>query len=135
MSNEFEPGDEMQRRVVNTDASLSVVLGGAGTGKTTCASAAARRYLEHRGRTDQDRVLFLSFSRASVSRIADRSQHILGSYRARVDITTFHALAWSIVGRFGSIIGQSSPTLAAPAYHRLNPTSDALGYDDLIPAA
>lgn len=135
MSSSFEPSCDEQRKIIHTDAPLTVVLGGAGTGKTTCASAASRRYLEHRARTDGDRTLFLSFSRASVSRIADRSQNILGPYKSRVDITTFHALAWSIVNRFGSIIGLPTPTLASPAYHRLNPSADALEYDDLIPSS
>lgn len=135
MSDDFEPSGDEQRRIVDTDAPLTVVLGGAGTGKTTCASAAARRYLEHCARTDADRVLFLSFSRTSVSRIADRARDILGPYRPRVEITTFHALAWSIVARFGSIIGHPDPSLASPAYHRLNPSAGALAYDDLIPKA
>lgn len=135
MPDKFEPSGDEQRRIIETDEPFTVVLGGAGTGKTTCASAAARRYLEHSSRNDRDRVLFLSFSRSSVSRITDRSQDILSSCAPRVEITTFHALAWSIVSRFGSIVGHRNPTLASPAYHRLNPSSGALEYDDLIPDA
>ena len=129
------PSGNEQQRVVDEDARLTVVLGGAGTGKTTCASAAARRYLEDQARSHLDRVLFLSFSRASVSRITDRAHGVLGSFRDRIDITTFHSLAWNIVSRFGSIVGLPSPTLGSPAHHRIHAASTALHYNDLIPTA
>lgn len=56
-----------QAQVVATEAELTVVLGGAGVGKTTSALAAAAAHLERvRETKPHDRVLFLSFSRASL---------------------------------------------------------------------
>lgn len=128
----FEPTAE-QSRVIDSTLPLLVVLGGAGTGKTTTACAAARAHLERQD--GQDRVLFLSFSRASVSRVLQRARAVVGPWGPFIDVTTFHALAWSIVRRFGSILGHESPVLRPPAYRRLLDDPDSLEYKDLIPLA
>lgn len=128
----FEPTTE-QRRVIDSALPLLVVLGGAGTGKTTTACAAARAHLERQD--GPDRVLFLSFSRASVSRVLQRARGVVGPWSPLIEVTTFHALAWSIVRRFGAILGHEKPVLRPPAYHRLLDEPESLEYDDLIPSA
>jgi DNA helicase-2/ATP-dependent DNA helicase PcrA len=138
-----------QRAVIDSTGDVVVVLGGAGTGKTTTAAAAARAHLE---RSDAlrsasgisrraasspgpDRVLFLSFSRASVARITDRSRTILGPYSDRVEVTTFHALAWRLIRRFGSAIDLPDPYLLTKAQAMLFNVTGALHYRDLVPKA
>lgn len=128
----FEPGSE-QQRVIESTLPLLVVLGGAGTGKTTTACAAARAHLERQ--ETPDRVLFLSFSRASVSRVLQRARGLVGSWSSHIEVTTFHALAWSIVRRFGPILGHENPVLRPPAYHRLVQEPGSLEYNHLIPLA
>lgn len=128
----FEPTTE-QRPVIDSTLPLMVVLGGAGTGKTTTACAAARAHLERQD--GPDRVLFLSFSRASVSRVLQRARGVVGPWSPFVEVTTFHALAWSIVRRFGAILGHENPVLRPPAYHRLLNEPESLEYGDLIPVA
>lgn len=95
----FEPNCE--QRDVMTDPVL-LVLGGAGTGKTTAAANAAVEHLRlagaRRGRRDPTpRVLFLSFSRASVAQVVERSSGVLGERLSQVEFTTFHGLAWQLV--------------------------------------
>jgi DNA helicase II / ATP-dependent DNA helicase PcrA len=131
----FEPRGTEQQKIISTEAQLTVVLGGAGTGKTTCALAAASSHLERTGASAQQRVLFLSFSRASVSRIADHCQGVLGRHAAHIDISTFHALAYSIVRRFGSLVGRPNVMLVSPPRERLDPDSGTIGYQHLIPLA
>lgn len=133
--NNFVPAGGEQYSVINTQAPLTVVLGGAGTGKTTCALAAARAHVERLHSHQDAKVLFLSFSRASVRRIADRGRDLLGKSQDFIEISTFHALAFGIVRKFGSLIGNPCATLTSPADHLINPDSDALGYEDLIPLA
>ena len=133
--NAFEPRGPEQRRVIESYRPLLVVLGGAGTGKTVCALAAASAHLLRESTPPDDRVLFLSFSRAAVARIEERARGVLGPERARVDVSTFHALAYSIVRRFGSLVGQERPVLVSPARQRLAATPESVGYDDLIPLA
>lgn len=131
----FEPRGDEQRQVVESDAPLLVVLGGAGTGKTVSALAAARTHLARPGAPTSDRVLFLSFSRAAVARIGERARGVLDTERERVDIFTFHSLAFSIVRRFGSVIGQPDPVLVSPARKLVGSIPGSVGYDDLLPMA
>lgn len=131
----FEARSNEQRRVIETKSDLTVVLGGAGTGKTTCALAAAAAHLERTTGSPTQRALFLSFSRASVSRIANHSRGVLGAQAQKVDISTFHALAYSIVRRFGNIIGKSNVKLVSPPRERLDSRPGAIGYKHLIPLA
>lgn len=137
-----------QREVIASSDPVLLVLGGAGTGKTTTAAATARHHLEAGGQrsaptrfTPQDgaaprRVLFLSFSRASVARIIERSGPLLGSSAGQVDVTTFHALAWSMIRRFGSLIDRPDPYLMTEAQAKLfAPDERVLRYPDLVPKA
>lgn len=125
-----------QSRVVNTQANLTVVLGGAGVGKTTSALAAAHDHLVRVENTKpHDRVLFLSFSRSSVARIASRMHTILGPRSAQVDIMTFHSLAFSIVRRFGGLVGHGDAVLVSPAREKLGLAQHEIGYGRLIPLA
>jgi DNA helicase-2/ATP-dependent DNA helicase PcrA len=131
----FEPRGPEQQKIINTEAELTVVLGGAGTGKTTCALAAASAHLERMRTSPTQRVLFLSFSRASVSRIADHSQGVLGQFAPYVEISTFHAFAYSVVRRFGSLVGRPNVTLVSPPRECLDSNAEAIGYRHLIPLA
>lgn len=131
----FEPRGDEQREVIESTAPLTVVLGGAGTGKTTSALAAAQAHLVREGAAPGERVLFLSFSRASVARIIDRGSGVLGKQRDQVDVMTFHALAFSIVRRFGSLLDLPDPVLVSPPRQRLGAPDGSIGYDQLIPLA
>lgn len=141
----FTPNPTQLEVIESTDPVL-LVLGGAGTGKTTTAAAAARHHLEAGGQTAAPtrftsqhadaprRVLFLSFSRASVARIIERSGPLLGSSAGQVEVTTFHALAWSVIRRFGSLIDRPDPYLMTEAQAKLfAPDERVLRYPDLVP--
>ncbi|MBY3989558.1 UvrD-helicase domain-containing protein [Rhodococcus fascians] len=130
----FAPQNPQQKRVVETHAELTVVLGGAGVGKTTSALAAADAHLERVAESKTfDRVLFLSFSRSSVARIASRADEILGRRGSQVDIMTFHSLAFSVVRRFGSLVGRGDAILVSPAREKLVLAENEIGYSKLIP--
>ncbi|PPF28183.1 MULTISPECIES: UvrD-helicase domain-containing protein [unclassified Rathayibacter] len=125
-----------QAQIVETEAELTVVLGGAGVGKTTSALAAAAAHLDRvQDAKPHERVLFLSFSRASVGRIASRTSEVLGKSADRVDVMTFHSLAFSIVRRFGSMIGRGDVVLVSPAREKLGLAGNEIGYGSLLPLA
>lgn len=132
----FEPRAGQEQVLTATDPVL-VVLGGAGTGKTTTAAAAVRKTLDEvqASGAGPRRALFLSFSRAAVSQIIDRSNSLLGRQADLVQITTFHAFAWQLVKRWGAAIGVSEPNLISPSEARLFSTSSGITYDDLLPLA
>ncbi|MEO3875929.1 UvrD-helicase domain-containing protein [Nonomuraea sp. B12E4] len=133
-----------QQDVIDAHDPVLLVRGGAGTGKTTTAAAAVRAHLQRhdsaqahlpRGQRQPARALFLSFSRTAVAQILERSADILGPYRDRVQVTTYHAFAWRLLQQYGTAIGQPDPQLTSPAEARLLPTTVTVQYSDLLPAA
>lgn len=148
----YVPSDE-QRAVIDSGAPVIVVVGGAGAGKTTtAAAAAARRLADDDARrsairrstpfgqapvlSSAKRVLFLSFSRTSVSQIIDRATSVLGAYQGRIDVVTFHGLAWRVLKDFGRHYGAPHPLhVRSAAETQLGVETPGLTYDELIPAA
>lgn len=134
-----------QQEVIEADDPALLVLGAAGTGKTTTAAAAVRAELERRDvssavgndRRPQPlaRALFLSFSRASVAQILDRASGVLGPYQPRVEITTFHAFAWRMLRRWGGAVGLKEPTLQSDSEAKLFRVDGTLRYTELLPRA
>lgn len=132
----FEPRPG-QESVLDAEDPVLVVLGGAGTGKTTVAAAAVRRILDgaRASAAQPRRALFLSFSRAAVGQIADRTSGTLGPQADFVEITTFHAFAWHLIRRWGGAIGLTDPKLISPSEAKLFGASSGITYDDLLPLA
>ena len=148
----YGPSDE-QRAVIDSSAPVVVVLGGAGAGKTSTAAAAAADRLaaddatraaarrsaplgSFRPLMPVQRVLFLSFSRTSVSQIIDRSSSVLGGYRPRIDVMTFHGLAWRVLNDFGRHFGVPQPLrVRSSSETNLGVGLPGLTYHELIPEA
>lgn len=137
----------------STDPIL-LVSGGAGTGKTTTAVAAARAHLEasdrlllearqeaaRRGERARlpapGRVLFLSFSRTAVAQILDRAATVIGGLGPRLEVATFHGFAWRVITGFGAHHGYPPPqTVLSQANQTVPGAPPGLTYDQLIPAA
>jgi DNA helicase-2/ATP-dependent DNA helicase PcrA len=142
-----------QQAVITSKNPVVIVIGGAGSGKTTTAAAAASRRLaeiEH-GRAvsraatlpgtpvvlpPRNRVLFVSFSRTAVSQIIDRSAEVLGPLRDRVDVVTFHGLAWRILNHFGRFYDHPHPVrVQSRAESDVSTKFPGVSYDELVPAA
>ncbi len=137
----FEDLDSRQREVVDTvvksdDATL--VLGRPGTGKTTTALWSARTFLGTSDEKPDPRVLFLTFSRTAVSQIMARSPGVLSGFADRVEVLTFHGLAYRLLKVFGRYAGYgpAPPSIqSATRYKLLGHDRSKLRYDDLIPGA
>jgi len=84
-----------------------LVKGGPGSGKTTISIIKADMLVSKALRPGQ-KVLFLSFARATVARVAealdDRLQN-RAQTRSRVDIDTYHAFFWRLLKTHGYLIG------------------------------
>lgn len=140
---DFEALTPEQRAVVDSDAPISLVLGGAGVGKTTTALWAARRHLtddpSFGRRSATRRTLFVTFSRTAVSQIQGRSTGVVDGLGDRIEILTFHGLAYRIVRSFGRFAGLGADaTLQGAARGRLlgSPASvTELTYGQLLPIA
>jgi DNA helicase-2/ATP-dependent DNA helicase PcrA len=140
--------------VISSKTPVTVVLGGAGTGKTTTAAAATATHLytvdiarEQQRRAmvaagnvtalpPRGRALFLSFSRTAVAQVIDRAAGVVGSMLERIDVVTFDGFAWRIINDFGSGYGYPpSLRILSEAERKVPGTPAGMTYNDLIPAA
>jgi DNA helicase-4 len=96
-----------QRRAVVTDEDATLVLAGAGSGKTSVITAKAA-YLLERGIRKPGEILLMAFGKDAAAEIAERIERRCGE---SVVAKTFHALAYGIIGE---VEGQA-PALAAHA--------------------
>lgn len=95
-------------RILSADGHV-VVTGGPGCGKTTVALRKALLRIEA-GLLPGQKVLFLSFSRAAVARIAQAARADLPrDARKNLDIQTFHSLFWQLVRGHGYLLGATGP--------------------------
>ena len=109
---ESHPLTPEQRTAIVTDEDATLVLAGAGSGKTSVITAKAA-YLIERGIRQPNEILLLAFGKDAASEMAQRIEQRSG---VPVVATTFHALAYGIIR---DVEGQA-PALAAHA------TDDAL---------
>jgi DNA helicase-2/ATP-dependent DNA helicase PcrA len=80
-------------------------MGGPGSGKTTLALMKATKRITN-GLSPGQRVLFLSFSRAAVARIADAAKgQIPTDQQSMLSIQTFHSFFWHILQGYAYLLG------------------------------
>jgi DNA helicase-4 len=101
---ESKPLTPEQREAVVVDEDATLVLAGAGAGKTSVITAKAA-YLVEAGIRRPEEILLLAFARDAAQEMSERVQARSG---APIVARTFHALAYDIIG----IVEGSKPALA-----------------------
>jgi DNA helicase-2/ATP-dependent DNA helicase PcrA len=94
-----------QATVLNTSGHL-LITGGPGSGKTTVSILKAGPLAANL--PAGQKVLFLSFARATVSRVVEAIEHeqrIPAEQKRRIDVETYHSLFWRILKAHGYLIG------------------------------
>lgn len=97
---------EKQREVMGAEGHL-LVTGGPGSGKTTVSILKAAQIAEQHLRPGQ-KVLFVSFARATVSRVVEAieyEQKIPPAQKRRIDVETYHSFFWRILRAHGYLTG------------------------------
>ena len=97
---------QTQTIVLATDGH-QLVTGGPGSGKTTVSILRAAKIARDTLKPGQ-RVLFLSFARATVSRVLeaiDEEKDLSSSERARIEVDTYHSFFWRILKTHGYLVG------------------------------
>jgi DNA helicase-2/ATP-dependent DNA helicase PcrA len=84
-----------------------LVTGGPGSGKTTVSILKVVQIVESHLRPSQ-KVLFLSFARATVARVVEAieyEQKVPLAQRRRIDVETYHSFFWRIIKAHGYLVG------------------------------
>lgn len=127
-SNRIRPMEltEKQRIVMKATGHL-LVMGGPGSGKTTISILKAAQIAEQDLRPGQ-KILFLSFARATVSRVLeaiDYEHDIPAAHRRRIDVETYHSFFWRILKAHGYLIRLPR------RLHVLTPPDEAIALSDV----
>jgi DNA helicase II / ATP-dependent DNA helicase PcrA len=103
-----------QTTVLEAEENL-VVLGRPGSGKTSVALWKARRYIERGFSEDFQRVLFLSFSKAAVERMAHESKlELPATLRSSLKLATYHSFCFEILSSHCTLVGLRQPFMTLP---------------------
>lgn len=92
--------DEDQRRVVLSDEDYTLVIAGAGAGKTTTIAAKVRYLVEKKG-IDPSKILIVSFTNKAVDELIERIKDGLG---INCPISTFHSAGYAILRKKDDVI-------------------------------
>jgi DNA helicase-2/ATP-dependent DNA helicase PcrA len=86
-----------------------LVLGGPGSGKTTIALFKAKEEISQNKLKPRQKVLFLSFARATVTRVAQGLQDLgfTDDVTKLIEINTYHGFTWSILKSHGYLLNGS----------------------------
>ncbi len=117
---------EKQIQVLDVDGPL-LVTGGPGAGKTTISIFKAAQVAEAVLRPGQ-KVLFLSFARATVSRVVEAiefEQKIPKEIKRRIDVETYHSFFWRILKAHGYLAGLPRDLTI------LTPSAEAIALSDI----
>ncbi len=87
--------DDEQRRVVLSDEDYTLVIAGAGAGKTTTVSAKVRYLVEKKG-ISPEQILVISFTNKAVGELRDKINKALN---ISCPVTTFHKTGYAILRR------------------------------------
>jgi DNA helicase-2/ATP-dependent DNA helicase PcrA len=138
---------EKRQALIDSSRHL-LVLGGPGCGKTTIALVKAATILSGETIRSVQKVLFLSFARATIGRVLeDVKCRVPEPQHRRLEISTYHGFEWRIIQSFGYLVtghkrvrllsppDESSRMAGVPSanrrekLHELLETEQLLGFD------
>lgn len=83
----------------------AIVLGGPGSGKTTIALLKADQEIRSGILKPGQRILFLSFARATIARVAQHAGKLLSAKDfSSLDINTYHGFTWNLLRSHGYLM-------------------------------
>lgn len=118
--------NEKRAQIVVSDEHL-LVLGGPGSGKTHVALLKADAILRSSKLLSGQTILFLSFARSTVARLAEKAGSLVnqGSGK-RLELNTYHGFAWNVLRSHGYLLQPRSSL-------KLLPPPEAASHLSVIP--
>ena len=101
---------EKQQEILGSDNNL-LVIGGPGSGKTTISILKAAQIAESLESSEQ-KVLFLSFARATISRVIEaieQEHNLPPKLKRQISVETYHSFFWRILNTHGYLAGLQRP--------------------------
>lgn len=84
-----------------------LVLGGPGSGKTTISLIKGTKIIDSPEWSSSQKVLFLSFARATVARVIEHLQNIIPMQKKNCfEISTYHGFCWKLLKSHGYLLSQ-----------------------------
>jgi DNA helicase II / ATP-dependent DNA helicase PcrA len=103
-----------KQRLLDTDGHI-LALGGPGSGKTFIALLKADRELRAAKLLPGQRILFLSFARATIARVVQQAKTlVLSSESGALEMNTYHGFAWNILRSHGYLLRAGTPLRLLP---------------------
>lgn len=104
----FELSDQ-KKELLKTEGPL-LILGGPGSGKTTIALLKANQIIDEARLKQGQLILFLSFARATVSRVEQQViQMVASDNKKHIEVNTYHGFIWSILRSHGYLLNSKVP--------------------------
>jgi len=92
-----------------------LVVGGPGSGKTTIALLKADHEIHKGALRPGQKILFMSFARATISRVEQHAKGILKlSDTSSIEITTYHSFIWTVLRSHGYLISPHKVRILPP---------------------
>ena len=96
--------DEKRDAVLKATGNI-LIMGGPGSGKTTIALFKAKDIIERGQLKVGQKILFLSFARATISRVEEHAGSLISpEIKSSIEINTYHGFIWSILQRHGYLL-------------------------------
>ena len=93
------------RKALLATTGNAIVLGGPGSGKTTIALLKANQEIRSGVLKPGQRILFLSFARATVARVAQHAETLLSTKDfLSLEINTYHGFTWNLLRSHGYLM-------------------------------
>ncbi len=111
----FKLKNDEKRAAILGETGNILILGGPGSGKTTIALFKAKKIVEAEDLKTDQKVLFLSFARATISRVEEQAGALISSaIKKHVEINTYHGFIWNIIKNHGYLFSNHPVKIWSP---------------------
>lgn len=111
----IELREDSKRQAILNARNHLLIMGGPGSGKTTIALFKAKQIVESGVLKDGQKVLFLSFARATISRVEEQAGNLIAPHtKNQIEINTYHGFIWNIIRYHGYLLTKQPIKLLPP---------------------